>query len=605
MENCTRLFDAIYYQNEKYPQEKTFVAKEKGEWTAYSSKEIIEQVNNVSLALLKLGVQPDDKIAIVSNNRPEWNCVDMGLLQVGAINVPIYATISEQEYKFIFNSAEIKYAFVSDKDLYAKISNIRSEIPTLKEIYTFDLVDNAKNYTVDFLALAKGGDLAEVEKRKAAITGDMLATIIYTSGTTGDPKGVMLSHSNILRNIKSCWEVIPVDETMHVLSFLPLCHIFERMVVYIYIIRGTTVYYSESMDTIAKDLREVKPNFFTTVPRLLEKVYMRLEAAGAELTGWKKGLYKNAIAFAKNYDNEKPMSLADKLKRLVYDRLIYSKWREALGGQCHGACSGSAALNPMLTRLFTCAGIPIIEGYGQTETSPVISVNPLDAICFETVGPPVADVQVQLRQQPGMENGEGEILVKGPNVMMGYYKRPDLTEAVFEDGWLKTGDVATWKEFRGRKYLKITDRVKELFKTSGGKYVSPQQIENKMKEIPYIEQIMVIGENRNFVAALVVPNFMSLSEWAAKHGVLAKSQEELVKNPDVIALFKGLINKKNEGFGHWETIKKFELMPKEWSINTGELTPSLKLKRKFINEKYKEAVEKIYSGATDAAIGNT
>jgi len=405
----------------------------------------------------------------------------------------------------------------------------------------------------------------------------------------------MLSHHNIVSNIKSVWSILPVTHRQRILSFLPLCHIFERMVVYIYMARGTSVYYAESIDLLVPNLKELKPNFFTTVPRLLEKVYIRLEAAGNDLTGWKKSLYQNALAFAKEYDNSKPLGMMDGIKRMVYDKLVYAKWREALGGNCEGICSGSAALNPMLTRLFTCAGIPIMEGYGQTETSPVITVNPIDKICFGTVGPTIADVEVRLEPHPGMADGEGEIWTKGPNVMMGYYKRPDLTADVMVDGWLKTGDVGRWQEFMGNKYLKITDRVKELFKTSGGKYVAPQQIENKMKEIPYIEQLMVIGEARNFVSALIVPNFLAITEWATKNGIATKSCEELVKNPDVIKLFKNAIDEKNKNFGHWETIKKFELLPKEWSIDGGELTPSLKLKRKFINEKYKDIIEGIYS----------
>lgn len=594
MNDFTRLFDIIYFQNEKYPKTDAFTGKENGQWRKYSTGEVVDLVNQVSCSLLKLGVTPGDKIAMVANNRPEWNIMDLGMLQVGAINVPIYATITEQEYKFIFNDAQIKYAFVSDKKLFDKIVNIMNDTPSLLGIYTFDLVEDAKNLG-DLLAIGDKNDQNKVEEIKASIQPESLATIIYTSGTTGNPKGVMLSHHNIVSNIKDVWDILPVDHTKHVLSFLPLCHIFERMVVYIYMARGTSVYYAESMDTIAVDLKDVKPNFFTTVPRLLEKVYIRLEGAGATLEGWKKNLYASALAFAKEYDNSRPLGLMDGIKKTVFDKLIYSKWREALGGNCEGVCSGSAALNPMLTRVFTCAGIPVMEGYGQTETSPVITVNPIDKICVGTVGPAIKDVEVKLEQHPGMAPGEGEILVKGPNVMMGYYKRPDLTADTMEDGWLKTGDVGAWVEYKGNKYLKITDRVKELFKTSGGKYVAPQQIENVMKEIPYIEQLMVVGEGRNFVSALIVPNFLSLADWCMKNHVNAKSPEEMVKNPEVLKMFRAAIDEKNKNFGHWETIKKFELMPKEWSIDTGELTPSLKVKRKIVNEKYKDMIERIYA----------
>ena len=596
MKDYTRLFDVIYYQKDNYHQAVSFAGKVNGEWKKYSTQDIIDGANKVSLALLKLGIKPGDKIALVSNNRPEWNMVDLGILQVGAVNVPVYPTISEHEYKFIFNNAELKYAFVSDKNLFTKISNIKSDVPSLLEIFSFEKVDGCKHFS-EFIAMGEGGDLNEVEKLKAAVDPESLATIIYTSGTTGDPKGVMLSHRNIVSNIKGVGPILPLNETQHVLSFLPLCHIFERVVVYVYMAYGVSVYYAESIETVADNLKEVKPNFFTTVPRLLEKVYIRLESAGTSLEGWKKNLYANALEFARNYDVSKPLGISDSIKKAIYDRLIFTKWREALGGQCEGICAGAAALNPLLARVFTCAGIPIMEGYGQTESSPVISVNPfsLERICFGTVGIPIEGVEVKLEHRSGMAEGDGEILAKGPNIMMGYYKRPDLTAETVVDGWLKTGDVGTWVEYKGAKYLKITDRVKEIFKTSGGKYVSPQQIENKMKEIPYVEQIMAVGENRNFVSALIVPNFQNLSAWCLKNGVSAKSPEEMVKSPKVLKLFRESIDEKNKNFGQWETVKKFELLPKEWTIDGGELTPTTKVKRKVVLEKFKATIDKIYS----------
>ncbi|HWB62621.1 MAG TPA: long-chain fatty acid--CoA ligase [Chitinophagales bacterium] len=596
MQNVSRLFDIIYYQKEKYPKADSFSNKVNGVWVKYSTDEMIAKINSVSLSFLKLGVKPDDKIAIVSNNRPEWNMVDVGMLQVGAVNVPVYPTISEHEYRFIFNDAGIKYAFVSDKNLYNKIANIKADVPTLQEIYSFDKVEGCKHFS-EFLALGQGGDIAEVEKLKAAVNPASLATIIYTSGTTGNPKGVMLSHNNIVSNIKGVSPVLPLNEKQHVLSFLPLCHIFERVVVYVYMIHGVSVYYAESLEALTDNLKEVKPNFFTSVPRLLEKVYIKLEGAGSSLEGWKKRLYENALEFARNYDVSKPLSLTDSMKKAVYDRLIYKKWREALGGECEGICAGAAALNPLLARVFTCAGIPVMEGYGQTEASPVITVNPFDLnrICFGTVGVPIEGVEVKLDHRDGMAEGEGEIMAKGPNVMMGYYNRPDLTADTVVDGWLKTGDVGAWVEYRGAKYLRITDRVKELFKTSGGKYIAPQQIENKMKEIPYVEQIMAVGENRNFVSALIVPNFQNLAEWCMKHSVNAKSPEDMVKSPEVNKLFREAIDEKNKNFGQWETIKKFELLTKEWSIDGGELTPTMKVKRKIVNEKYKDVIEHIYA----------
>ena len=596
MKDYTRLFDIIHYQQANYPQPDAFGFKANGEWKKVSTQEIIDTGNKVSLSLLKLGIKPQDKVALVSNNRPEWNMVDLGILQIGAVNVPVYPTISEHEYKFIFNDAEIKYAIVSDKNLANKIASIKAEVPSLQGIFTFDKVEGFKHFS-EFLEIGNGGDVAEIEKLKASVAPETLATIIYTSGTTGNPKGVMLSHNNIVSNIKAVLPALPLQPSMRVLSFLPLCHIFERVVVYVYMVKGVSVYYAESMETIADNLKEVKPNFFTSVPRLLEKVYIKLQGAAANLDGWKKNLYNNALEFAQNYDVEKQYGLMDNLKRKVYDKLIYSKWREALGGQCQGICTGAAALNPLLARVFTCAGIPIMEGYGQTESSPVISLNPfnIDRIKFGTVGVPIEGVEVRLDHRPGMAEGEGEIWAKGPNVMMGYYKRPDITAETVENGWLKTGDVGTFVEYKGNKYLKITDRVKELFKTSGGKYIAPQQLENKMKEIPYVEQIMAVGENRNFVSALIVPNFLNLSEWATKHGIAGKSNTELVKNPEVLKLFRDAIDEKNKNFGQWETIKKFELMEKEWSIEGGELTPTMKVKRKVVLDKYKETIEKIYA----------
>lgn len=596
MKDFTRLFDIIYYQNANYPQPDAFACKVNGEWKKYSTQDIIDGANKVSLALLKLGVNPDDKIAIVSTSRPEWNMVDIGILQTGAVNVPVYPTISEHEYNFIFNDAEIKYAFVSDEKLYKKISAIKSGVPSLKEIFTFDKVAGARHFN-DFLAMADAADSASLESRKAAVKAEDLATIIYTSGTTGNPKGVMLSHSNVVSNVKASRPVLPIDETKRVLSFLPLCHIFERMVVYVYMQVGASVYYAESMEAIADNLKEVKPNFFTSVPRLLEKVYIKLQGAAGNLEGWKKDLYNNALAFAQSYDLEKDYGFADKLKRTLYDKLIYKKWREALGGECEGIVTGAAALNPLLARVFTCAGIPIMEGYGQTESSPVISINPfaLDRLKFGTVGIPIQGVEVRLEQREGMAQGEGEIQCKGPNVMMGYYKRPDLTAETVVDGWLKTGDVGTWVEYKGAKYIKITDRVKELFKTSGGKYIAPQQIENTMKEIPYIEQIMVVGENRNYVTALIVPNMLTLSEWCLKNGVNAKTAEEMALSAEVQKLFKDAIDEKNKNFGQWETVKRFQIMPSEWSIDGGELTPTMKVKRKIVLEKYKDVIEKLYS----------
>lgn len=596
MKDFTRLFEIPHYQNANFPQPDAFSYKANGVWNNVSIQEVVEKGNKVSLSLLKLGIKPDDKIALVSPNRPEWNIVDLGILQVGAVNVPVYPTITEKEYTFIFNDAGIKFAFVADKNLAHKISRIKSEVPSLQEIYTFDPVEGYTPFS-KFLEIGAGGDLAEVEKLKEAVKPETLATIIYTSGTTGNPKGVMLSHNNIVSNVKAVIPILPLDSSKRVLSFLPLCHIFERVVIYVYLVRGVSVSYAESMETIAENLKEVKPNFFTSVPRLLEKVYIKLQGAAANLDGWKKNLYNNALAFAQDYSTEKQYGFMDNIKRSIYDKLIYKKWREALGGNCEGIVTGAAALNPLLARVFTCAGIPIMEGYGQTESSPVISINPfsLDKIKFGTVGIPIEGCDVKLDHREGMAEGEGEIWAKGPNVMMGYYKRPDLTaEVITPDGWLKTGDVGRFVEYKGAKYIRITDRVKELFKTSGGKYIAPQQIENKMKEIPYVEQIMAVGENKNFVSALIVPNFLNLSEWCTKNGIAAKTPAEMIKSAEVQKLFRDSIDEKNKNFGQWETVKKFELMEKEWSIDGGELTPTMKVKRKIVLDKYKDIIDRIY-----------
>jgi long-chain acyl-CoA synthetase len=520
------------------------------------------------------------------------------VLQIGAVLVPIYPTITEEEYKFIFTDGEVKHAFVGDAGLFTKITNIKKDTPALLDIYSFDKVPGCKHFS-EFLTLSEGGDMTALEKIKADVKPEQLATIIYTSGTTGNPKGVMLSHNNVVSNVKAVKPILPLDSTMKVLSFLPLCHIFERMVVYVYMANGVSIYYAENLDVIADNLKEVKPDFFTSVPRLLEKVYMRLEAASGSLTGIKKMIYGRALAFANDYDITKEYGMIDNfLYKNIYDKLIFSKWREALGGNVKGICTGAAKLNPKLAKVFTAAGIIISEGYGQTESSPVISVNPFDRghIKFGTVGPVIQGVEVKLDHREGMAEGEGEILCKGPNVMMGYYKHPEITANTIKDGWLYTGDVARFIDYKGNKYLQITDRVKEIFKTSGGKYVAPLSLESKMKEIPFIEQMLVIGENRNYVTALIVPNFPALNDWAKKHGVKVTSHQDIVKDPTVLKMLQSEVDEKNKSFGQWETIKRFALLPDEWTVDSGELTPTTKVKRKVVMEKYKDVIDSLYVG---------
>lgn len=582
MNDFTRLFDIIYYQQEKYSKSDCFNYKYNGVWRNYSTKESIDIANKVSKSLLKLGLQPDDKVALISPNRPEWNFLDLGMLQVGVVNVPIYPTISEADYKFIFNDAGIKFVFVADQDLFTKINNIKGDCSALIDVFTIDEVSGGKGFE-SFLALGQEVDELLVENAKKLVKPEQLATIIYTSGTTGTPKGVMLSHNNVVSNVKSLMTIFPITAADKTLSFLPLCHIFERVAIYVYMAVGCSTYYGESLEKLVDNLKEVKPSFFTCVPRLLEKVYERIIAKGLELTGIKKKLFFWAVDFALQYNGEPRTGL----KFAIYDRLIYSKWREALGGNVTGIVTGAAALQERLGRVFSGAGISIREGYGQTETSPAVSVNRFEpnGFRFGTIGLLIPGVEVKI----GANN---EILVKGPNVMMGYYKRPDLTaEVIDNDGWLHTGDCG---EFIDGKFLKITDRVKELFKTSGGKYVAPQVIENKMKESRFIEQICVVGENEKFVGALIVPSFLNMTEWATKNGLVLKNHNEMIVSADINKLMKNEIDKLNDNFGHVEKIKKFKLLTDEWSIASGELTPTMKIKRKVVMKQYQKEIAEMY-----------
>lgn len=587
MSEYTRLFDILHYQQATHPLEAALAEKVDGKWRKYSTAECIEMINKVSKALLKLGVKKGDTIALVSNNRPQWNFIDQGTQQIGGVTVAIYPNITEGEYQFIFNDAEIKYCFVSDADLYAKINGIKPNVPTLQEIYTFNQVDGAKNWDT-ILEDVSADDQKQIDELKAQVDAEDLATLIYTSGTTGNPKGVMLTHNNITSNIKASLQCLPLSQGKRALSFLPLCHSFERMVSYTYMAISMNIYYAESMDTIADNLKEVKPNFFTTVPRLLEKVYEKIMAKGHELTGFKKSLFFWAVDIGMQYEIGKDKGFVYNLKLGIARKLIFSKWKEALGGEIEGIVTGAAALNAKIGTLFTAGGIPIMEGYGLTETSPVLTCNRLEEADRKlgTIGIPIPGVEIKLGE-------DGEILAKGPNIMKGYYKRPDLTaEVIDKDGWFHTGDVGQWDG----KFLKIVDRKKELFKTSGGKYVAPQQVESKMKESPYIEQIMSIGDNRKFVSALIVPSFVNLEEWAKNNGITYTTNEEMVKNPKVVELIQGEVDKANKEINHVEQVKEFRLMPIEWGIETGELTPTLKVKRKNILEKYNSTVEEMYVG---------
>lgn len=588
MSQPERLFDLLPKMLEKYPKQDALAAKENGEWVKYSTQTFIENAELLSYGLLALGIKKGDKIANISNNRPEWNFVDIAMLQIGAVHVPIYPTISENDYKYILNDAEVKIVFVSDADLYNKVKNIRADVPTLKEIYTYDRVPGAKHWT-EILELGKqNADKTQLEEIKNSISKMDLATLIYTSGTTGNPKGVMLSHNNIVSNFLASEHLMPVDYRAKALSFLPLCHVYERMLTYMYMHMGISIYYAESIEKIGDNLKEVKPEIFTTVPRLLEKVYDKIVNKGKELTGLKKALFFWALELGLKYEHYGENGWWYSLQLKLANKLIFSKWREALGGQVKVIVSGGAALQPRLGRVFWAAQIPVLEGYGLSETSPVIAVNNLEpeGARFGTVGPLLPGIQVKIA-------ADGEILTKGPNVMMGYYKRPDLTkEVIDEEGWFHTGDIGIMED---GKYLKITDRKKEMFKTSGGKYVAPQVIENKFKESMFIEQIMVIGENQKFVSALIVPAFAHLHKWCEIKGFKCGSNEELITHKEVIERIQKEVDDLNKNFGHIEQIKKFILMPKEWSVDSGELTPTQKVKRKIILERNKEQIEKIYA----------
>jgi long-chain acyl-CoA synthetase len=583
-----RIFDLHRHQLESYPKKDSLMAKVNGEWTGYSTQEFIDTAMKLSLGLLDLGIKPNDKVAIVSNNRPEWHIADLAILQIGAVNVPIYPTITEEDYAFILNDCEAKLVFVSDQELQKKLLNVKNKVASLQEIYCFDELADCIHWTT----LLKDGDFGRVESIMDSIAENDLATLIYTSGTTGKPKGVMISHWNLVSNVLASRERLPCDEKSRSLSFLPLCHVYERMVGYLYIYNGVSIYYAESIDTIGENIREVKPQVFTAVPRLLEKIYDKIMAKASELTGIKKALFFWALDLGHQYEIH-GKSAWYKFKLAIANKLIFSKWREALGGNALAVASGSAALQPRLARVFLAAKIPVVEGYGLTETAVVVAVNCAknDGIRIGTVGRPLSNVEVKIAE-------DGEILVKGPNVMMGYYNNEEATKEVLtEDGWLHTGDIG---EFVEGEYLKITDRKKEIFKTSGGKYVAPQVMENKFKESPFIEQIMVIGENRKHPAALVQPAFEFLQEYCKRKGIKYSSDAEVIAEQKIIDRIEKEIERLNANFAQFEKVKKFRLTPSVWSIEGGEVTPTLKLRRKIILEKYKDLVNDIYKDEAES-----
>lgn len=585
----TRLFDFPYYQLEKHNLKAALVTKYDGIWVQTSTQEYIDKANALSRALLRLGVKKDDKIAVISStNRTEWNIVDIGVLQLGAQNIPIYPTISHEDYEYVLNHSESIYCFVSDKEVLDKINKVRHNTK-LKEVYSFDHIEGCRHYSELFKLGEDTSNQPEVEAHKEAVKPSDLATIIYTSGTTGTPKGVMLSHHNIVSNALDSTPRLPfISGQIKVLSFLPICHIFERVLIYIYQYAGASLYYAENLDKISDNLKEIKPHFMSVVPRLLEKVFDKIHAKGVELSPIQQKIFYWAIELGAHWEPYHKNGWWYDFRLSIARKLIFSKWQEALGGNLHTMVSGSAALQPRLARIFGAAGMQVMEGYGLTETSPVVSVGMYKNNMYKvgTVGIPIDNVEVKIAD-------DGEILIKGPNVMMGYYKDPERTADVMTGAYFHTGDKG---EIDQQGFLKITGRKKEMFKTSGGKYIIPTLLENELKQSHFIEQVMVVGEGEKMPAAIMQPNFEFIKEWAKfKHHTIGTSNQEIITSEIVLNRIQKEVDKCNVNFGKWEQIKRFELTPDVWSVDGGQLTPTMKMKRDVIKSLYKNLYDKIYS----------
>ncbi len=604
-----RLFDFIYYQQQNHPLQQAYGGRRDGEWAFFSTEQAIMMANSVSRGLIKLGVKPGDKIAVATyENRPEWPILDIGIQQIGAINVPVYPTISPQDYEYIFNDSEVQYCFVGKDDLYDKVHEAQAKVPSLKEIFTFDRHEGRPYWESIFSDEGQ----EEVEKRKGEVQPEDLATLIYTSGTTGKPKGVMLSHNNIVSNVLAVKDIFPLEPGELTLSFLPLCHIFERTALYVYTYSCVSIAFTgtDNLGGEEGDLRAVRPHFFTTVPRLLEKVYEKIYNKGMELSGLKKSLFFWALNLTDDFEYGKDYSGLAAMKRNIADKLIFSKWREALGGRIKGIVSGAAPCPVKMARVFSAAGIPIREGYGLTETSPGLAIGRFtdDGAMLGTIGPALKGVELRIDKDSGIyKEDEGEILAKGPNIMMGYYNKPEATAEVMTeidgDTWFRTGDVGKLVPGpSGGQFLKITDRKKELLKTSGGKYVAPAPIENKLKEDFLVEQAMVVGESRKFVSALILPAEEALKGWCEHHEIEWKGMEAAIENPKVMEKYQSIIDKYNPLFGKVEQIKKFTLLASSWEPTKtdgteAELTPTMKLKRRVIRDKYQDKIDNMYQDA--------
>jgi long-chain acyl-CoA synthetase len=590
MARIIRIFDLLQHYDEKYSDlQKALAGKVNGEWKTYSSMQYIEITNTLSRGLLTMGIGKGDKIATIINNCPEWNFFDMALMQIGAVPVPIYPTISESNYEYIFREAEVKYIILSDMGNYERIENIIPSLPDLLHVFSIERTDKLKHW-VEILNLGKQHPEINLENIKTGIAGSDLATIIYTSGTTGNPKGVMISHHNFVSNFMACSDILSKNPVSKSLSFLPLCHVYERMLNYVYQYNGVSIYYAESIDKLRDNLKEVQPEFFCAVPRVIEKTYAKLVRTGRGLKGIKKQLFFWALNLAHRFEFDDRNGLFYELQRRWADRIVYRKWRQAFGGELKVIVTGGASLNPMLSRTFWAAKIKIMEGYGLTETSPVVAVSNFEkgGVKFGTVGKKLPGVEIKLAD-------DGEILCKSPGLMMGYYKQPELTKEVIDaEGWFHTGDIGEWVE---GIYLKITDRKKEIFKNSGGKYVSPQVVENHFKESPFIENIIIIGENRNFTAALIVPNFEHLESWCGVKNHPYSTPENAIKDNRIVKRIQKEIDLINNRLDKVEQVKKFTLLPVNWNVESGELSPTMKLRRKIILEENNALIEAMYEGA--------